>query len=154
MHINLVISCMAAKKYCLEQAEHFKIKANHNKSESLWCFKIIMFSTLSAPLLVSFGEGVLFAKLLPSILSAVAAFCTAWLQLRKPQELWSNYRNIQRQIEIQLTQCDFRVAEYQGLDENKANETLILNVSQLILQANSQWLKNVPDSLSLKIEGS
>ncbi len=111
-----------------------------------------MISTLSAPLLVSLGEGVFLAKVLPSILSAVAAFCTAWLQLRKPNELWSTYRNAQRQIEVQITHFDFNVAEYRELGAEKCNELLALNVSQLVLDTNNQWLKNVPKPSNLKIE--
>lgn len=33
---------MSAREYSTEQAEHFKNKADHNKKESLWCFRIIM----------------------------------------------------------------------------------------------------------------
>ncbi|KDM93141.1 DUF4231 domain-containing protein [Photobacterium galatheae] len=145
---------MSAREYSTEQAEHFKKKADHNKIESLWCFRIIMLSTLSAPLLVSLNEGIFYAKVLPSIFSAVAAFCTAWLQLRKPQELWSIYRNAQRQIEMQITHFDFNVAEYTGLDENKANEQLALNVSNLVLETNNRWTKNVPNPSNLKIESN
>lgn len=145
---------MSAREYSTEQAEHFKNKADHNKKESLWCFRIIMLGTLSAPLLVGLGEGVLYAKVLPSILSAVAAFCTAWLQLRKPQELWSVYRNAQRQIEVQVTHFDFKVAEYTDLGENKASELLALNVSNLVLETNSRWTQHVPNPSNLKIESN
>lgn len=113
-----------------------------------------MLGTLSAPLLVGLGEGVLYAKVLPSILSAVAAFCTAWLQLRKPQELWSVYRNAQRQIEVQVTHFDFKVAEYTDLGENKASELLALNVSNLVLETNSRWTQHVPNPSNLKIESN
>ncbi|AIY63832.1 DUF4231 domain-containing protein [Pseudoalteromonas piratica] len=143
---------MSAREYGTEQAEHFKKKADHNKKESLWCFRIIMFGTLSAPLLVGLGEGVFYAKVLPSILSAVAAFCTAWLQLRKPQELWSIYRNAQRQIEVQITHFDFNVAEYAGLDEDKKNEQLALNISDLVLETNNRWTKQVPNPSNLKLD--
>ncbi|MCS0074254.1 DUF4231 domain-containing protein [Vibrio sp. 811] len=145
---------MSAREYSTDQAEHFKNKADHNKKESLWCFRIIMLGTLSAPLLVGLGEGVLYAKVLPSILSAVAAFCTAWLQLRKPQELWSVYRNAQRQIEVQVTHFDFKVAEYTDLGENKASELLALNVSNLVLETNSRWTQHVPNPSNLKIESN
>ncbi len=143
---------MIVKEYSLAQVEHFKKKADHNKRESLWCFRIIMFSTLCAPILVSLGEGILLGKILPSILSAIAAFCTAWLQLRKPQELWSLYRNTQRQIEVQLAYFDFHIEEYKGLEKENADEKLALKVSQLVLEANNQWKKNVPSSFDLKGE--
>lgn len=113
-----------------------------------------MISTLSAPLLVGLGEGVFLAKVLPSILSAIAAFCSAWLQLRKPNELWSIYLNAQRQIEVQITHFDFNVAEYRELEAEKCNELLALNVSQLVLNTNSQWVKNVPSPSNLKIEST
>ncbi|CAH7073569.1 conserved hypothetical protein [Vibrio chagasii] len=145
---------MSAREYSSEQVEHFKKKADHNKQESLWCFRIIMLGTLSAPLLVGLGEGVFYAKVLPSILSAIAAFCTAWLQLRKPQELWSIYRNAQRQIEVQITHFDFNVADYTGLDESKASELLALTVSNLVLETNSRWTKHVPNPSSLKAESN
>lgn len=144
----------AAREYSTEQVEHFKKKANHNKRESLWYFRITMISTLSAPLLVGLGEGVFLAKVLPSILSAIAAFCSAWLQLRKPNELWSIYLNAQRQIEVQITHFDFNVAEYRELEAEKCNELLALNVSQLVLNTNSQWVKNVPSPSNLKIEST
>lgn len=66
-------------------ASGFKLKADHNKTESLICFGVVVVFSLASPLFVTLGEGVFWGKILPSILSLSVAASTAWLQLRKPQ---------------------------------------------------------------------
>ena len=79
--------------------------------------KLYLGSDNKQPLFVGFGEGVWFGKVIPSVLSALAAFCTAWIQLRKPHELWAIYRNAQRQIEIQITHFEFSIGEFEEKEE-------------------------------------
>ena len=138
------MSKQTAREYATKQSLHFEKKAKHNKRESLWCFRLTMLSTLVAPILVALGEDVWFAKITPSILTALAAFCTAWVQLRKPQELWAIYRNAQRQIEIETAHYDFKVGSFQDLNEKEADSLLVLNVSRLLFETNKKWMGQVP----------
>ncbi len=135
-----------AREYATQQALHFEKKAKHHKQESLWCFRLTMLSTLVAPILVALGEDVWFAKITPSVLTALAAFCTAWVQLRKPQELWAIYRNAQRQIEIETAHYDFQVGAYQNLSEKEADSLLVLKVIGLLSEVNKQWMGQVPNT--------
>lgn len=128
--------------YALNKIEHFKGKANHNKRESLWGFRLIMTFSLISPVFVAYGEGDLYSKILPSIFSLCAALGTAWLQLRKPQELWSLYRTYQRQIENEVDLYSFDVTPYQNVIEK--DQLLVKNVSSLVLQSNSEWRTKVP----------
>ena len=134
-------------EYCQQQITHFERKASHNKREALWCFKFIMVGTLLAPLLVTLGTEFWLSKVLPSVLSVFAAFCTAWLQLRKPQELWSLYRTTQRELEDHLTKFQHAVNEYEGAVNKE--KLLVENVAKLSIQAHRNWvsLVPVPDSL-------
>lgn len=134
-------------EYCQNQIRHFQKKAKHNKAETLWCFRIIMGSTLAVPVMLTFDADLWVSKILPSFLSATAAFCTAWIQLRKPQELWLLYRTIQREIEDQLTQYKYKLSEYENCIE--PDRLLASNVAKLTLKAHQKWttITPTPDNL-------
>lgn len=142
-----------AEQYAINQAHHYKQKADHNKSESIWCFRGVMVCSLLAPLFVSLGEGVWLSKIVPSLLSALAAFCTAWLQLRKPQALWSVYRTAQRKIEITLVHYQFRVEKFDSTSESvdKADKLLISEVTNFASEAHNTWTQNTPNTSTLNI---
>ncbi|PSU35285.1 DUF4231 domain-containing protein [Photobacterium phosphoreum] len=110
-----------------------------------------MLGALFAPLLVGLGENVLYAKVLPSILSAIAAFCTAWLQLRNYGQFIEMYRD---RYEVQITHFDINMTEYTGLGESKASKLLVLTVSNLVLETSSRWTKHVPNPSNLKLESN
>lgn len=141
-------------QYCQKQIEHFSKKASHNKAEALWCFRILMGSTLLVPLFVTLGTEVWSSKVTPSSLSALAAFCTAWIQLRKPQELWTLYRTVQRNLEDQLIKYEYKLEDYENSDD--LDKTLAQNVSNLTLQAHQKWalIAPNPDNLNLKQDSS
>lgn len=140
---------LTAENYALEQIEHYRKKADHNKSESIVCFRSIMICTLSAPLFVSLGEGVWCAKVVPSALSAIAAFSTAWLQLRKPQALWSTYRTAQRKIECSLTHYRFQIEDFDVIEQSEADKVLVSQVTAFASEAHSIWTKNIPETATL-----
>jgi hypothetical protein len=140
-------------EYSEKIAKAFKEKADHNKNESLTCFTVILMASLSAPLFITLGKGDLSGKIIPSILSVIAAGLTSWLQLRKPQKLWSMYRGSQRLIEDHITKYKFKIGEY------KVNESadclLAEKVAEIALNAHYEWITVIPtpEILSLK-EGS
>ncbi|MGL5257927.1 MAG: SLATT domain-containing protein [Proteocatella sp.] len=123
-------------------------KADHNKSEALWSFKIVMLSTLTSPMFVAFGTGDLYGKIIPSILSLIAAGLTAWLQLRKPQNLWKIYRTAQRKIENELELYKFKINEY---NSNEADKNLLLNTNKIYLETHLKWVESVPTDKSLNV---
>ncbi|RPA22851.1 DUF4231 domain-containing protein [Shewanella frigidimarina] len=129
--------------YCQQKIDHFREKAGHNKTEALWCFRLIMGSTLLVPLFVALGPDVWTSKIIPSLLSALAAFCTAWIQLRKPQELWTLYRTAQRELEDQLIKHRYQIEEYESSDS--ADKLLAQNVAKLTLQTHQKWMPIVPN---------
>lgn len=129
--------------YCQQKISHFREKAGHNKAEALWCFRLIMGSTLLVPLFVALGPEVWTSKIIPSLLSALAAFCTAWIQLRKPQELWTLYRTAQRELEDQLIKHRYQLEEY---DSNEDTDKLLAqNVAKLSLQTHQKWIPIAPN---------
>jgi hypothetical protein len=140
----------SALEYANKIATGFKDKANHNKNESLTCFTIIIASSLSAPLLITLGEGVFLSKILPSILSVLAAGLTSWLQLRKPQKLWSMYRGAQRNIEDQITRYNYKIGDYKTSTDLDA--LLAENIADIALNAHNEWTAVIPtpETLSLK----
>lgn len=125
----------------------FARKADHNKRESLICFGATVCCTLFAPLFVTLGEGILLGKIVPSVLSLLAAGSTAWLQLRKPQQLWALYRDCQRRIEDHQTRYRYHLGEY--LDDAERNRTLADNVRQIAWTAHEQWVPLVPSPEAL-----
>jgi Protein of unknown function (DUF4231) len=121
----------------------FKAKANHNKRESLSCFAIVVVCSLVSPLFVTLGDGVLWGKVVPSVLSLSAAASTAWLQLRKPQSLWTLYRDCQRRIEDHLYKYRYHLSEYAASEEERAR--LLAEVVRAVAwDAHQRWLPLVP----------
>ncbi|MDH5925057.1 DUF4231 domain-containing protein [Vibrio lentus] len=129
-------------EYCQQQINHFKEKASHNKNEALWCFRIIMAGTLLAPVFVTLGVELWTAKVIPSLLSVLAAFCTAWIQLRKPQSLWPLYRTAQRELENHLTKYRYKIEDYG--DSDTADQLLAQNVAELSFSIHNKWIPIVP----------
>ena len=125
-----------------------KDKANHNKFEALWSFKAVMLSTLLSPLFVAFGDGLVYGKIIPAILSLIAAAFTAWIQLRKPQSLWTNYRTAQRRMEVELDSYKFKL---HGYDDEGCNPEKILmtRVNDIYLETHYKWSDLVPTAHEL-----
>jgi hypothetical protein len=121
----------------------FKSKADHNKTESLALFILVVASSLLSPLFVMLGEGIIFGKLIPSVLSLIAAGSTAWLQLRKPQNLWSLYRDCQRRIEDHVYRFEHRLHEYET-DESTRAKLIADTVRKVAWEAHERWLPLVP----------
>lgn len=142
----------SAEQYAQGQISHYKKKADHNKSESIFCFRGVMVCSLMAPIFLSLGEGIWLSKVIPSVLSAIAAFCTAWLQLRKPQALWTVYRTAQRNIERTLIHYQFNVERFDDSSQSieKLDKLLIAEVTKLSSETHNVWVKNVPDTSGLK----
>jgi hypothetical protein len=123
-------------------------KANHNKTEAMGCLVISLGSTLLAPLFITLGEGVFWGKAIPATLAAVATFCTAWLQLRKPQQLWSLYRGAQREIEDEETKHEFKIADYS--DATDPDKLLAERVANIALTLHQKWAPLVPNPENLR----
>jgi hypothetical protein len=132
--------------YCDGQIAAFRSKADHNKRESQLCFSLVIATSLAAPMFVTLGEGQFWGKILPSVLSLVAAAATAWLQLRKPQQLWALYRDAQRRLEDLRTRFAFKIEPFQGRDRHKR---LAEGVADIALRTHERWLPIVPSSDNL-----
>ena len=121
---------------------HFRRKADHNKRESLTFFSIVIACTLSAPLFITLGNTPLLNKIIPAILSTMAAGATAWLQQRKPQQLWSLYRGAERQIEFHLQRYQLNAGEY--ADSANPDRLLAEHVTEIVLHTHEGWSGLVP----------
>lgn len=138
---------MDAKVFVENQIIEFKRKASHNKNESLGLIALSISCALAAPLFISLGEGKLLEKVIPSILSVLSAGCTSWLQLRKPQKLWSMYRNTQRLLENELVRYSFKMGDYQT---HVTPEGLLAErASTITFAVHEEWSKLVPNADSL-----
>lgn len=122
-------------------------KADHNKNESQWCFTLAIGCTLVAPLFVTLGEGIIYGKVIPASLSVLAAGLTSWLQLRKPQRLWSIYRRAQRELEREKSHYDFKLGDYSsGADPDKL---LAQRVADIAFKVHEQWEGLIPEADAL-----
>lgn len=137
-------------EYAVKISNSFKEKADHNKTESLTCFTLILVASLGAPLFITLGEGVFWGKVVPSVLSVIAAGLTSWLQLRKPQKLWSMYRGAQRLIEDHITKYNFKVGDYKNPAE--ADSLLAEKVAEIALNAHNEWTSVIPSPEALSIK--
>ncbi len=76
-------------------------------------------------------------------MSGIVAFCTAWLQLRKPQILWSTYKTSQRELEVIKAKFQFKVDEYSDLSVEDSEKILIKKATEIIEKTNYLWVKQV-----------
>lgn len=127
---------------CNDRIAHFREKANHNKRESLTFFTSIIVCTLVSPLLITLGNAAVLNKMVPAILSTVAAGATAWLQQRKPQQLWSLYRGTERQLEYHMQRHQFLAGEY--ADATDPDRLFAERITEIILRAHEGWSGLVP----------
>jgi hypothetical protein len=127
---------------CNDRIAHFRSKADHNKRESLAFFTTVIVCTLSAPLFITLGDRALLSKILPAILSTTAAGATAWLQQRKPQQLWSLYRSAERQLEFHLQRYQLQAGEY--AEAANPDRLLAEHATEIVLRTHEGWSGLVP----------
>ena len=135
-------------QFCRKTIDGIKRKADHNKSESLFLFTVVIASTLIAPLFITLGSQVFWAKIVPSVLSVAAAGATAWLQLRRPQHLWALYRTAQRELEDQETKHTYRLADY--AEASDPDRLLAERVAATAINLHQQWIPMIPNPETLK----
>ncbi len=140
-HLNAV-------EYCNNTIVHFRHKADRNKDESLYCFLLVIVSTLLVPVFITLGQGLWLGKAIPSILSLIAAGATSWLQLRKPQQLWALYRTTEKQLEDHLTKYQFKLGEY--AETKYPDKVLAEQVAAIKLNTHQQWVGFVPKPENLR----
>jgi hypothetical protein len=129
-------------EFCNDRIAHFRRKADHNKRESLTFFVTVNVCTLASPLLITLGNDAVVNKMLPAILSTLAGGATAWLQLRRPQELWSLYRGAERELEYHLQRYQFRAGEFANAENPE--RLLAERVTELVAQTHEGWTGLVP----------
>ncbi|RZM84386.1 DUF4231 domain-containing protein [Pseudoalteromonas rubra] len=147
--MNIKLNYNEEERLVENKKEEMRKKADHNKFETLICFKVIMLCTLLIPIFISFGSGSLYGKLLPSFLSLLAGAITAWVQLRKPQELWKIYRTAQRRMETELEKYQFEIGDYESEEKHK-NKLLVEKVIEISEETHEKWSKHLPSPGELK----
>ena len=75
-------------------------------------------------------------------MSASATGLTAWLQLRKPQQLWALYRTAQRELEDHQTRYQHRLDAY-GAEADR-HKILVENAADIAIDLHYDWLPVVP----------
>jgi hypothetical protein len=134
-------------EFCKDRIQHFASKADHNKREALTMFVALILCTLASPLFITLGQGLVFSKIIPSILSTVATGCAVWLQQRKPQQLWSLYRTMQRQLENELYSFEFLIHDYAGRTE--PDKLLAERTAAVCMNAHQLWAPLIPSAEGL-----
>jgi hypothetical protein len=133
---------VAAEALCDGLIREIAKKASHNKNEALCCFMLAVACTTTVPLFITLGEGFYWAKLVPSCLSVLATGATAWLQLRKPQQLWALYRTAQRELEDHRTRYTHQLDAY--ADAVERHKILAENAADIAIELHYDWLPVVP----------
>ncbi|HYY57761.1 MAG TPA: DUF4231 domain-containing protein [Pyrinomonadaceae bacterium] len=138
-----------ASQLCQRLISHYEAKADHNKAEALRCFMLVIICTLITPLFITLGSGLWLGKVVPSVLSLIAAGATAWLQQRKPQQLWSLYRTAQRELEVHKMRHRYLMDEYETA--TNPDKLLARNVAVVVHNTHQQWVPVVPSPDNLKL---
>lgn len=142
-------AAQSAIAFCNRTIAGIEKKADHNKTEAMRCLVISMLSTLLAPIFIMTGEGLVVGKLIPALLTAVATFCTAWMQLRKPQQLWALYRGAQRELEDERTKFRFLLEPFASASDPE--KLLAERVANIALTLHDRWAPLVPNPESLRL---
>lgn len=137
------------KKIAMDEIQHFKCKADHNKMESMFFFISALLGTLLTPIFFTMGETTLLSKVIPSLLSALSAFSISWLQLRRPQQLWALYRGCQRDIENLILKHEYDIEPFNS-KKNEKDEIFISKLIEIKTSSHKSWAKLTPspDSIS------
>jgi hypothetical protein len=130
-------------EFCLDRIKHFEAKADHNKAEALRLFVLLVFCTLASPLFITLGPGLILGKVVPSVLSSVATGCTIWLQQRKPQQLWTLYRTMQRRLECEEIGFRFSINQYEQAEHS--GKLLAQRTALICTEANDLWAPLIPN---------
>jgi len=125
-----------------QMIEHFKKKANHNKNESLIFFCIALLGSLITPIFFTLGSDLFMSKIIPSLISVATAFSISWLQLRKPQSLWSLYRSYQRKIESLVLKYKFNIEPFNNSETKDAQ--IIELLCKVKEESHEKWMQLVP----------
>ncbi|MGE0023506.1 MAG: DUF4231 domain-containing protein [Hyphomicrobium sp.] len=133
----------SATEYYSSVRQGLREKADHNKLESQAAFYAVICFTLASPLFVTLGSGLVFGKVVPAVLSVLAAAATAWLQLRKPQRLWAIYRRAQRELEREKVAHDFLLGEYESAPDR--DKLLAERISAIAFDVHERWEGLVPE---------
>lgn len=139
---------------CKSLIQEFKLKAEHNKSESLTCVTLSIAGSLIAPFFLTLGDdiaklvslehlSILITKITPAILSIAVAFSTTWFQIRKPQILWSIYRTAQRELENELYKFQYKCEPYKT-NEDSGSE-FIKKITEIRMKTHAAWVPLVPE---------
>jgi hypothetical protein len=135
--------------YCRKLIQGFRAKADHNKTESQAAFIAVVAATLLSTLFITLGAGYWLGKVIPALLSLLAAGATSWLQLRKPQRLWTLYRGCQRALEDEDVRYRYGLPPY---DVDAGKEKLLAeSCSKIAMDAHKKWEGLVPDVGALSI---
>lgn len=126
-----------ADSYYKDLVDSFKRKADHNKIESQLTYVTTIVCTLLAPMFVTLADGLILGKIIPAILSLLAAASTSWLQLRKPDRLWAIYRRTQRELEQEKILYDFKIGSYENDVSREKN--FIKRSSEISFEAHCKW---------------
>jgi hypothetical protein len=140
---NATINADTAQEFCVDRIRHFGAKADHNKTEALGLFIVLICCTLASPLFITLGPGPIFGKVIPSILSSMAAGCAVWLQQRKPQQLWTLYRTTQRRLENEEVGFRFLINEYENASD--PGKVLAQRTAMICANANDLWVPLIPN---------
>ncbi|MBO3273382.1 DUF4231 domain-containing protein [Hymenobacter defluvii] len=135
------------KSFAYHKKIHFLTKANRNKREALFCLWASIVLSLSVPLFITLGTNEMWSKIIPSILTVLSAIMSSWLQLRKPQKLWSMYRDGQRLIENEMVKHEFSIGEYNAV--TNPDGLLAERVAAISLDVHKEWTSVVPAPESL-----
>jgi hypothetical protein len=140
---NVTGSAESALEFCIDRIRHFEGKADHNKNEALGLFIALICCTLASPLFITLGPGLILGKVVPSVLSSVAAGCAAWLQQRKPQQLWTLYRTTQRRLENEELSFRFKINEYENASD--PIKMFAQRTAMICSNANDLWVPLIPN---------
>ncbi|MCL0013489.1 DUF4231 domain-containing protein, partial [Providencia rettgeri] len=128
----------------------YRDKASHNKNETLWCFRLIMFCSIFAPIFFLISDELIYSKLIPSCMSAVAAFCTAWVQLRKPQNLWALYKTSERELEVLKINYLYNSNDFSNCSHEDKDRIFIEKITDTLKNTNLDWARQVYDYKVIK----
>jgi Protein of unknown function (DUF4231) len=144
--IALISATQDPVKFADDSVEGTRARGNRAKWYARLAVSTIIVSTAAIPVFLVLSTqwyGFFLGKVVPSVLAAIAAVTTGYVQVERPFERWQLYRRYQRLFEVERFTYANKGGAYSGGD---AVSVFVQRLGELHIALHNEWSGIVPHS--------